>query len=464
MSEPSVPEVPKVPRVPKVPQVPNVPRVLVPEVPKVLRVPKVLSLMLAAVLLASAAAAQDTKIDVEKRAVLLATVEARCDECAWDVAGREAATLVLTLNGRYAQHLPIVRTGKSDYRILLGTVPPGTHTARVQVDRRHSARDLRGAGTVTATVAAIEAVVDGDPRYAPLSLAPFLYQRPNTTGRFSDVPVFMWYETDATSRGTRYRYSVVFTNEDGGTPADRLMATWGRTTDIEYVYSVEVDAAGTILEHDYQGPNHEVLPYRGKLEARHARLWVVTDNNMLADRGTAKVRHAPAPVEFPLKDVSREQVMDAYPWLYAVASKELARESKIADNAPPGLGAIPDPRRFVYVEGCADVGTAALAFAVHAAGGWIASDRGVSEYRIVRDGCFRAAIPLPAEATGKDVRAIRVQAFEREGKPAAALVHFRRLNTVFTLDEHYIPGPSLASWQGDAVLTPGGLPLEISIP
>ena len=37
---------------------------------------------------------------------------------------------------------------------------------------------------------------------------------------------------------------MIFTNEDGGTATDRLMATWGRTTDIEYVYGAEVDAQG----------------------------------------------------------------------------------------------------------------------------------------------------------------------------------------------------------------------------
>ena len=45
--------------------------------------------------------------------------------------------------------------------------------------------------------------------------------------------------------GTRLRYSVVFSNEDGGTPADRLLATWGRLTDIEYVYGVELDRRRT---------------------------------------------------------------------------------------------------------------------------------------------------------------------------------------------------------------------------
>ena len=94
-----------------------------------------------------------------------------------------------------------------------------------------------------------------------MSLAPFVYARPDTVGRFTDVPVFMWYEVEPTTRGERaIATRVIFTNEDGGTPTDRLMATWGRTTDIEYVYSVEVDRAGAIVAEDMQGPKHEILP------------------------------------------------------------------------------------------------------------------------------------------------------------------------------------------------------------
>ena len=78
------------------------------------------------------------------------------------------------------------------------------------------------------------------------SLAPFVYARPNTVGRFTDLPVLMWYEVQRTPRGKQFRYSVIFTNEDGGTATDRLMATWGRTTDIEYVYGAEVDSAGKV--------------------------------------------------------------------------------------------------------------------------------------------------------------------------------------------------------------------------
>ena len=72
-------------------------------------------------------------------------------------------------------------------------------------------------------------------------MAPIVYARPNTVGKFTDLPLLMWYEVVPTARGRQYRYSVIFSNEDGGTQTDRLMATWGRTTDIEFIYGVEVD-------------------------------------------------------------------------------------------------------------------------------------------------------------------------------------------------------------------------------
>ena len=95
-----------------------------------------------------------------------------------------------------------------------------------------SAPEVKGPGAATARIALTPVYQDAADQ-AALALAPFVYARPNTVGRFTDVPVLMWYEREPTTRGTRFRYSVIFTNEDGGTPADRLMATWGRTTDVE---------------------------------------------------------------------------------------------------------------------------------------------------------------------------------------------------------------------------------------
>ena len=35
----------------------------------------------------------------------------------------------------------------------------------------------------------------GGDDFVAQSMAPFIYARPNTVGKFTDLPVFMWYES-----------------------------------------------------------------------------------------------------------------------------------------------------------------------------------------------------------------------------------------------------------------------------
>jgi hypothetical protein len=394
----------------------------------------------------------------------LATITVRCDTCAWDTTGAEAVVLTIKLDDRELQRLPVVRSGRAEYRVVVGQVTAGRHRLVIDEDTDSTSRSLRGKGAASVEAIVIEQIGESAVNYRPVSLAPIVYARPDTVGRFTDVPVLMWYEVEPSSRGTRYRYTVVFTNEDGGTPADRLMATWGRTTDIEYLYSVEVDPSGAILAEDMQGPQHKILPFNGRRDGRHPLLWVSTENNMVLDHGTTTVRYAPAPLFAQLADASREAVMDSSPWTYEVMSKELMREGKVVPESPPGKGTISDPRRHAFLEGCGVVGDNALAFAVRVDNDWISSDRGLSEYRITRDGCARAAIPLPTGMSARDIRAVRVQAFLRKDKPRAAPVRFTRLNALFSLDDGFVPGPTMVWWHGSAELRAGGPPLEIPVP
>ena len=103
------------------------------------------------------------------------------------------------------------------------------------------------------------------------------------------------------------------------------------------------------------------------------------------------------PVKFDLTDESREAVMDASPWTYAIAAMEMRREGKIADDPPPGHQQDPDPAALRLRRGLRHVGNAALGELGRSgrprsksAGGsdLDASDRGLPQYRIVRDGCF----------------------------------------------------------------------------
>jgi hypothetical protein len=306
------------------------------------------------------------------------------------------------------------------------------------------------------------------------------YARPGTLSAKSDLPLLTWYETEETPRGRRIRYSVVFTNEDGGTPVDRLMATWGRTTDVEFVYELEMDGEGRVLAETHQAKGHELLPFTGRREGGHPLLWVVTENNMVGERGKTRERFAPAPRAADLTDRSREAVMDADPWTYRVSSEEIRREGRVAEDASPGSKMIPDPRRFVFLEACAPGTDVTLAFAVGVAGPdeglvWHASDTGGPRFRVSREahnfpnGCFQSALALPPGTEAKAIRALRVHAYTRPpGKDETPLprgtgrARLVRVNRLFVLDASDEPGESLMSWTGDAPLVGEGPPFELS--
>jgi hypothetical protein len=402
---------------------------------------------------------------IDRAGEAVARIHAGCAKCDWGETGREAVALRLLVDGEYSQHLFLSRGEEAaDYHVRLGTLAPGRHEIRIERDAALSAKE---AGPASIDVALIGLAAEGTDDFIGQSMAPIVYARPNTVGQFTDLPLLMWYEVQSTLRGRMFRYSVIFSNEDGGTQTDRLMATWGRTTDIEFIYGVEVDAEGRTLREEFQGPGHEVPAFTGQHQGRHPLLWVSTDNNMVSESGPTKMRYAPEAIKFDLTDQSREAVMDANPWIYAISSVEMQREGKIADEAP-GHNTIPDPRRFVYVEACGEVGNASLVVAVNVANHWLPSDRGMRQYRIVRDGCFRVAIPIPAGIRERRVTALRVFALARppvDGRPSPPpdSVRITRINKIFMLNARYEPGTSMGRWDGYVTIIAGGQPFHLAI-
>ena len=393
-------------------------------------------------------------LPVEGEAV--ATITAGCERCDWGVQGQEAVVARVSVDGAYSQHLLLTRgVAPAAYRIMLGTLSAGPH--RVTVDR-DPGRSSKKAGPMKVQDVSVHAFAKGTPEHEWLAHAPFIHARPGTVERFSDVPLMAWVErSPAPAHG--FRYSVIFSHEDGGTPTDRLMATWGRTTDIEFVYGTERTADGTARE-EIQAKDHEILAFRGTRFGTHPLLWVATDNNMFADSGPEAIRFGLAPDLVSLENVSREVVMDRHPWTYAVMAAELRREGRIDPAARPGSAKVPEPRHFAYLEACAELDRATLALDVGivAAGGsteWYATDRGEPRFRIARSGCFRAAVPLPAGVTHDQVSVIRLRAYtrpRRDGEPVmpagTGRVTLQRVNGVFMLDEQYQPGAPRLQWTG----------------
>lgn len=397
----------------------------------------------------------------------VAVLTASCERCAWGRKGREAAALSLSVDGRYSQHLLLLKGAEpAEYRVALGPLAPGTHRLSVSLDREASAAGVRRVG-----VSQLEILTtpQGAGEYAALAFAPRLHPSVASAQGFVGVPLLLWYESEPTPRGRRIRYSAILSGAGPGTPVDRLMAVWGRATDILFVYAVELDAAGRVLGEEFAGPGGTPTPFTGGRDGRHPLLWLTADGG-LAERGETTSRHAPAPFAFGFVGAPREAVMDANPWTYRVMIQEVARRGLLVADARQGSGRIPDPRRFAYVEACGELKDAALSLEVGTARGdkvrWRASDEGGPEFRIARSGCFRGAVALGSSAGSAAIRALRFRAFARPGDTATERAGARldRVSRLFVLGPDGTPGPNLFSWEGRVALRAGDAPYTLQLP
>ena len=178
----------------------------------------------------------------------------------------------------------------------------------------------------------------------------------------TDTPLVAWHQIlPAAKPGhSMIEYSVAWSNEDGGTPAPALMAQWGRTTDIEWIYRVEVDAHGRRVPGSgvFQGPNHATSAFHGVYDGTHPLLQTCTSNNNVCDRPTLKaLPEAQDPMRFALStrdvlaaDQPREHEMDLHPWTYQVMAREMLREHDVTDPASdPSLPGLADQRTYLYL-------------------------------------------------------------------------------------------------------------------
>ncbi|PYV46582.1 MAG: hypothetical protein DMG92_17775, partial [Acidobacteria bacterium] len=203
--------------------------------------------MLALLLFAAIADAQDAfhkqfTLNTDAEVTLLLTASAPGAD--WGREGAEAPLCDVFIDGKLNGNIVIFQGERSwTYKMFLGRPGRGRHELEI---RRNAQWSAPGAG-LRLERAEISEINPADPDYPAIVHAPILLARADTIGRYSDLPLLMWYEELPSESGKVLQYSIVFTNEDGGTPTDALMARWGRTTDIEYIYRVQLDPAGKIV-------------------------------------------------------------------------------------------------------------------------------------------------------------------------------------------------------------------------
>jgi hypothetical protein len=146
------------------------------------------------------------------------------DRCPSPPAQRAAAWRVWVDGAHRHDVLAFPGAGPSRYESLLGPLADGRHEVELRPSELWQARCL--------FVERLDTKVyePSDPDHGLLRHAPVIELRADTIGEQTDLPLYAYAERVQAVDGLAWRYTVVFSNEDGGTPTRALFARWGRTT------------------------------------------------------------------------------------------------------------------------------------------------------------------------------------------------------------------------------------------
>jgi hypothetical protein len=388
------------------------------------------------------------------------SLKARSPGASWESAGREAAALRLLVDGRYDQHIVLFRGGEEAvYECLVGPFSSGRHELRLEWDRAATPALNTAPELIEVATSALDAA---DPAQEAVSRAPVIYLRSNLATLFTDFPLLMVWDTEVEAGLSSTVYTVIFSNEDRGTNTERLMARWGRTTDIEWCYAWSRRDGGIV--ETIQGRDHEVTPFRGRYEGRHPLLYDISENNIFGDApaGAAEARVRLFPTHGALGGQARETLQDRFPWIYALMAKEMIREGKFEFPGDPATSRVSDPRNYAFVDFCSRQSGTEIAAEIRLSGPgpWYRSDHGDPKARIGRNGCVRTTVELPPGTRPAQMLALRIRchrAEPREGEAAVARPEARveAVPKVFLLGADYAPGENLMARTIAKRLRPG---------
>ncbi|HWY49234.1 MAG TPA: response regulator [Bryobacteraceae bacterium] len=367
------------------------------------------------------------------RSDVVAELDLRAPGTDWSQEGKEAALATVFVDGRAQQQIMLYAGGREfTYTVFLHALSAGQHDV-----------DVRGPSVEFSGARFHEDSSD------VLANAPVLYARANTIGKFTDIPLIVYCER-LSDNGTPFlQYTVIFSNEDGGTSTRALMARWGRTTDVEYVYRAFASRA-TI-----QASGHKEVEFHGQRDGTHPLLMPITDNNMIgeADNPTP-FRYQIAPILVDLTGHSREEVIDQHPIAYEVMAKELQREGKLRPYGAVDGEKVSDPLNYLYFEMKLAKRESFVATLVRLKGNprWYSSHLGHADFAIrtwtrgaaeSASGFVRTTVELPPGTQPDQISEIGFECIVGEKAAADSPCRVEAVTKCFFLDRDYRPGPNV---------------------
>ena len=363
-------------------------------------------------------------------------------ETNWAIPESESAVLTIYIDSTYSFQNQDIVLFKGDelfvYKVSLGIIDSGSHTIEVYFNGDKSPP---GAQFVYLDDFSLIPIALNSRDYDVFRFSPVLYGRDLVSEDESvhtDVPLLMWHEVDTVESDKWIEYSMIWSNEDGGTNSISLMSRWGRTTDIEWIYKVKIDPGGNVLEEYFQGPGHSTSYFQGNRINDHPVLKTVTINNMVSDEGESDYKFFLSPEKSKQEIHSREILMDDDPWTYEIMALEMIAEGKYESPADPISPAVSDARNYLYLEFNTQMAGNGirLTFAAKLKNDpfWYYSDHGLSSIGAVNAGGWRrSTIELWEGTTLDDLDSLQIL-----GSASGSFsIAFEELSKVFLLDEDF---------------------------
>jgi CheY-like chemotaxis protein len=370
------------------------------------------------------------------RSEVVAELDLRAPGTDWGQEGKEAALATVFVDGRAQQQIMLYAGSRQfAYTVFLGALAAGEHDV-----------DVRGSGVEFSGARFHEDSSD------IMANAPVLYARANTIGKFTDIPLIVYCERVSQNGAPFLQYTVIFSNEDGGTSTRALMARWGRTNDVEYVYRVFLGAVGRAT---IQAEGHKEVEFRGQRDGTHPLLMPITDNNMIGEANTpTPIRYQIAPILVDLTGHSREEVIDQHPIAYEVMAKELQREAKLRPFGAVDGEKVSDPLNYLYFEMKLAKRESFVATLVHLKGDphWYSSHLGHADFAIrtwtrgaaeSANGFVRATVELPPGTRPDQISEIGFECIVPEKPVSDSPCRVEAVTKCFFLDRDYRPGTNV---------------------
>jgi len=291
----------------------------------------------------------------------VATLTIATEGSDWGTAGAESVVVTYDLDGSAIGTIVLYGGGSPTiYRVLLGALTAGNHFIGL-----HHEKSLSPASKASVSVTAaadVEAIPSGDPRYDFTRFAPVLLgidtslnkQPPHPSNAVSDVPLIVYATAIPGSGLTTYRYTMIWSNEDGGTgiAPDVLNARYGRTTDIEGIAEADVSDTGTLLAVRYRPDESGALPtFTGSYQGgTHPILRTSTGNGLIGQDGQSTLHFNIAPVAYDDTGLPRELGMNFDLTSYVIMAKEMIREGKTESVGNPNTKKLSDASDYLYVD------------------------------------------------------------------------------------------------------------------